>query len=121
MDDITALARANRQFIEAFRVGSWDLLEPIVSPSFRYLDGATGETWELGAYIENLRANPLPDITIDQIVIHVDGDVAAVSARSCSKPGRHSRYLDSYHRSPDGWKCHHACVWPLPEISRSTP
>jgi hypothetical protein len=113
MDEVLALTRANLRFIEAFRVGSWALLEPILSPSFRYLDGATGETWELARYIENLRANPLPHITIDQIVIHIDGDVAAVSARSSAHPGRHSRYLDSYHRSSAGWKCFHACVWPL--------
>jgi hypothetical protein len=113
MDEVLALTRANLQFIEAFRVGSWALLEPLLSPSFRYLDGATGETWELARYIESLRANPLPRITIDQMVIHIDGDVAAVSARSSSQPGRHSRYLDSYHRSTDGWKCFHACVWPL--------
>jgi len=42
MDEVLALTRANLQFIEAFRVGSWALLEPLLSPSFRYLDGATG-------------------------------------------------------------------------------
>jgi len=113
MDEVLALTRANLRFIEAFRVGSWALLEPILSPSFRYLDGATGETWELARYIESLRTNPLPHITIDQVMIHIDGDVAAVSARSSAQPGRHSRYLDSYHRSTEGWKCFHACVWPL--------
>ena len=113
MDEVLALTRANLRFIEAFRVGSWALLEPILSPSFRYLDGATGETWELARYIESLRTNPLPHITIDQVMIHIDGDVAAVSARSSAQPGRHSRYLDSYHRSSGGWKCIHACVWPL--------
>ena len=60
MDEVLALTRANLRFIEAFRVGSWALLEPILSPSFRYLDGATGETWELARYIDNLRANPSP-------------------------------------------------------------
>jgi hypothetical protein len=113
MDEVLALTRANLRFIEAFRVGSWALLEPILSPSFRYLDGATGETWELARYIESLRTNPIPHITIDQVMIHIDGDVAAVSARSSAQPGRHSRYLDSYHRSTEGWKCFHACVWPL--------
>ena len=113
MDDVTALTEANVQFIEAFRLGSWDLLEPILSPSFRYLDGATGELWELGRYIDDVRTHPVPNITVDQVVIHVDGEVATVSARSSSQPGRHNRYLDSYHRSATGWKCFHACVWPL--------
>ena len=34
MDDKQSLSRLNEQFIEAFRQGSWDLLEPILSPSF---------------------------------------------------------------------------------------
>src|SRR5262245_66391208 len=101
MNDVAALTQANLQFIEAFRVGSWPLLEPILSPSSRYLDGATGDTWELGRYIEDLRANQLPHITIDQVMIHVDGNVAAASARSSPQPGRHGRYLDSSHRATD--------------------
>jgi hypothetical protein len=35
MDDVTALTQANLQFIEAFPVGSWALLEPLLSPSSR--------------------------------------------------------------------------------------
>jgi hypothetical protein len=34
MDDSATLTELNRQFIEAFRQGSWELLEPILSPSF---------------------------------------------------------------------------------------
>jgi hypothetical protein len=46
-------------------------------------------------------------------VVHVDGDVAVVSARSSARPGRYSRYVDTYERRPEGWRCVHACVWPL--------
>jgi hypothetical protein len=45
VEDTQVLTRLNLQFIEAFRQGSWELLEPILSPSFSYLDGATGEVW----------------------------------------------------------------------------
>src|SRR5215211_52564 len=57
MDDAQVLTELNLQFIEAFRRGSWELLEPILSPSFRYLDGATGEVWAHGRYVENLRSH----------------------------------------------------------------
>jgi len=109
-DELTEL---NRRFIEACRHGSWETLEPVLSPSFRYLDGATGELWDLPRYIEDLRTNPLPTLGIDQIVVHVDGDAAAVSARSSSRPGHFNRYVDSYHRRGGSWLCFHACVWPL--------
>jgi hypothetical protein len=112
--DTTALTELNLRFIEAFRQGSWELLEPILSPSFAYLDGATGEVWEQERYIENLRSNPSPALAIDQVVVHVDGNTAVVSART-SRPGRHGRYVDTYERREHGWLCVHACVWPLHE------
>jgi hypothetical protein len=52
VDDTEALTKLNLQFIEAFRRGSWELLEPILSPSFSYLDGATGEVWSHERYVE---------------------------------------------------------------------
>lgn len=113
MDDTKALTDHNLRFIEAFRRGSWELLQPILSPSFSYLDGATGEVWTQNRYIEDLRNNPLPTIGIDQTVVHVDGDVAVVSARSFTSPERSNRYVDTYVRREDGWRCTHACVWPL--------
>jgi Domain of unknown function (DUF4440) len=113
MDDKQALEELNLQFIEAFRQGSWELLEPILSDSFSYLDGATGEVWELERYKENLRANPSPTLAIDQVVVHVDGNTAIASART-SRPGRQGRYVDTYERRDGGWVCVHACVWPLP-------
>lgn len=109
MDDEAALRELNEQFIEAFRQGSWELLQPVLSPSFSYLDGRTGEVWPEDRYIENLRSNPVPDLAIDQVVVHVDGDTAIVSART-SRPGR---YVDTYTRRDGQWKCVHACVWPL--------
>jgi len=56
--DVELLTAANTQFIEAFRQGSWSLLQPLLSTSFRYLDGRTGEMWDLARYIENLSTNP---------------------------------------------------------------
>lgn len=113
MNDRDALTERNRSFIEAFRQGSWEILRPVLSPSFRYLDGATGELWDLSRYIEDLRANPAPDLGIDQLVVHVDGDAAVVSARSSSRPGQFNRYVDSYERRNGSWVCYSACVWPL--------
>ena|SRR5215211_761048 len=113
MNDLEALTAANLQFIDAFRNGSWELLEPLLSPFFRYLDGRTGELWDLPRYVADLRNNPQPTIGIDQVVIHVDGTVAAVSARSFTRPGRYNRYVDTYERRGAQWLCFHACVWPL--------
>jgi hypothetical protein len=107
-----ALTELNLRFIEAFRRGSWELLEPILSPSFSYLDGAAGEVWDQERYIEDVRRS-LPTLRIDQVVVHVDGDVAVVSARSFTRPGKFNRYLDTYERQDNGWICVHACVWPL--------
>jgi hypothetical protein len=56
MDDAAQLEQLNEQFIEAFRQGSWELLEPILGPCFSYLDGASGEVWEHERYVDNLRA-----------------------------------------------------------------
>ena len=112
MDDTAALTKLNEQFIEAFRRGSWELLEPILSPGFAYLDGVTGEVWEHERYVESLRSNPSPSLAIDQVVVHLDGDTAIVSART-TRPDRTGRYVDTYARRPEGWRCVHACVWRL--------
>jgi hypothetical protein len=117
MDDTTALTELNTQFIDAFRQGSWELLAPILSPAFRYLDGATGEVWPHRRYVENLEGNPAPTLALDQVVVHVDGNTAVVSARTSRQPGRYSRYVDTYERRDGGWVCVHACVWPLPTSS----
>ena len=66
MEDIEALRQLNIRFIEAFRDGSWTLLQPILSPSFQYLDGATGEPWSQERYVENLEGHPSPSLTFDQ-------------------------------------------------------
>lgn len=50
---------------------------------------------------------------IDQVRIHVAGNVAVVSARSDPVAGRSNRYVDTYERRDHGWLCIHACVWPL--------
>jgi Domain of unknown function (DUF4440) len=115
MEDERALTELNRQFIDAFRQGSWELLQPILSPSFSYLDGSTGEVWSHDRYVENLRNNPSPQLAIDQLTVHVDGNTAVVSARTSRRPGAYSRYLDTYERRDGGWVCVHACVWPSPD------
>jgi hypothetical protein len=113
MDDRQLLEELNEQFIEAFRRGAWEVLEPILAPSFSYLDGASGEVWEHERYVDNLQSNPHSSLALDQVVIHVDGDTAVVSGRTSRQPGRYSRYLDTYERRAEGWRCVHACVWPL--------
>jgi hypothetical protein len=115
VDDVERLADRNLRFIEAWRQGSWPMLEPIVSRSFCYLDGATGEAWNMECYIKELTKHPDSALVIDQVVILVDGDTAVVSARSASptRPGQAHRYIDTYARSGDDWLCIHACVWPL--------
>lgn len=113
MDDLHLLTEQNLRFIEACRQGSWPMLQPILAPSFSYLDGATGDTWDMPRYIKDLNDDPAPDLAIDQVAIHVDGYTAVVSARSRRGPGRTNRYLDTYARHGDTWLCVHACVWPL--------
>ena len=113
MGDADALVALNDRFIEAFRRGSWDLLKPILSPSFAFLDGVTGEVWSRERYVSSLDGNPSPSLTIDQLSIHVDGNTAAVSARTSRGEGRYGRYVDTYERREDTWLCVHACVWRL--------
>lgn len=112
MDDVDSLMRLNDRFIAACRKGSWADLEPVLSERFAYVDGATGERWQMGRYIDDLRSNPSPLLSIDDVVVHVAGDTAGVSARTSNGTGRHNRYLDVYAREADGWKCVQACVWP---------
>jgi len=115
--DIAELTLRNEHFIEACRRGSWEMLQPILAADFRYLDGVTGELWEMPRYIRDLRAHPSPALSIDEIAIHVAGDTATVSARTRTRshPGRQNRYLDTYTRRDGGWVCVHACVWRLPD------
>jgi hypothetical protein len=113
LQDTIQLEELNEQFIEAFRRGSWELLEPILAPTFSYLDGASGEVWEHARYVDSLRSHPAPALELDQVVVHVDGDTAVVSGRTTRGPGNLKRYLDTYERRADGWRCVHACVWPL--------
>jgi hypothetical protein len=113
MDDTSQLEELNEQFIEAFRRGSWELLEPILAPSFSYLDGGSGEVWEHERYVESLRSHAVPALALDEVVIHIGGDTAVVSGRTSRQPGSYRRYLDTYERQANGWRCVHACVWPL--------
>jgi Domain of unknown function (DUF4440) len=112
-NDVDTLTALNEQFIDAFREGSWEQLEPILSPRFQYLDGASGEVWPKEKYIRNLAGHPAPQLEIDEVVVHVDGRIAVVSARTSRGTGRYNRYVDTYERRAAGWLCVHACVWPL--------
>lgn len=116
MDHVKVITELNLQFIDAWRRGSWDLLDPILSPEFTYLDGRTGEVTDRDRYQENVLAGAVPTIGIDQVVVHVDGNVAVVSARSFRGPvpERYTRYIDTYELRGDNWMCVNACLWPLP-------
>lgn len=111
-DDVQTLTSLNERFIEACRQGSWEQLEPLLAPTFRYVDGAIGQQWEHTRYIEDVR-QAQPSLQVDELVIHVCQDTAVVSARSSSRPGRFNRYVDVYQRHDSGWLCVFACVRPL--------
>ena len=49
-DDVAVLTELNEQFIEAVRRGSWEMLAPLLSPGFFFLNGATGEVVEREPY-----------------------------------------------------------------------
>ena len=112
-DDVVQLTALNEAFIDACRLGSWEDLQPVLSDHFRYVDGATGELWDMDRYIADLRANPVPQLGIDQVVVHVAGDTGSASARTSNGSGSHNRYLDVYAREDGRWRCVQACVWPV--------
>ncbi len=116
MDHVKALTELNLQFIDAWRKGAWELLDPILSPGFSYLDGVTGEVTDRAEYREAVLAGATPTIGIDQVAVHVDGEVAVVSARSFRGPDPQAfkRYADTYHLRDGAWTCVHACLWPVP-------
>jgi ketosteroid isomerase-like protein len=115
VDDRAELRVLNERFIAACRAGSWERLRVILDADFGYLDGRTGQMWEEAHYVADLRANPSPSLRFDEVIIHVAGQTATVSARTRSddRPGRANRYLDTYARRDGRWLCVHACVWPL--------
>jgi hypothetical protein len=49
------------------------------SPPFVHLDGATGEVWTQERYIEDLPTAPLPAIEIDQVALHIGGDIVTAA------------------------------------------
>jgi hypothetical protein len=116
MGDMDELERLNDQFIDAFRIGSWERLRPVLADEFAYLDGDTGERWSEEQYIADLEGQAIPDIAFDQLQIHVAGGTAVVSARTTRTtrtPPRYARYVDTYERRGESWLCVHACVWRL--------
>lgn len=113
MDDVKLLARLNLRFVAAWRQGSWLMLEPSLSPSFSYLDGDTGELWDLERYRRELTDNPAPALVVDQVVVLVDGDTSIVSARSRTRMGWANRYLGTYARRGERWLCVQLCSWSL--------
>jgi hypothetical protein len=79
-----------------FGLGSWVLLEPLLSPPFVHLDGATGEGWtSQERYIEDLHTDPIPAIEIDQIAVYIDGDiVTAAFRREARAPAAQPRRIE---------------------------
>jgi uncharacterized protein DUF4440 len=122
VDDVAALIAHNEHFIESWRRGSWECLREILGRDFGYLDGRTGEMWDQNRYVADLRATPVPTLVIDEVVMHVAGNIAAVSARTHSdnRPHRPNRYLDTYEHRDGRWQCVHACVWPRPAPGDAT-
>lgn len=102
----------NDRFIAACAVGSWEMLRQVLSESFGYVDGETGEAWKHERYVASIRNDRSLELTIDQVVIRVASDVACVSARTSNGTGRHNRYVDIYAREDGGWACIQAMVWP---------
>lgn len=109
--DTQALIDLNDRFIDACRQGSWEKLQQVLTPGFSYTNGNTGEVLDIEPYSKLV--TPAPDLVIDQVVVHVDGDAGIVSARSSAMPGTYSRYVDSYRRVDGEWLCYHASVWRL--------
>jgi hypothetical protein len=54
MDDISTLAEHNTRFIQACRQGSWEVLQPLLTRSCSYLDGATGKPSDMERYIKDV-------------------------------------------------------------------
>ena len=96
------LGELDEQFVEAFRRGWWELLQPILASSFSYLDGATGEVWAHERYVNDLRDHSALSLAVDQVVVHIDGNTAVVSGRTSRRPESYRRYLDAYQRHPEG-------------------
>ena len=71
---------------------------PLLARSCSYLNGATGKTCDMERYVKHLKENLALSLTIDQVVIHVDGDTAVVSARAWPRPSQTNRYLETYER-----------------------
>jgi hypothetical protein len=116
VDDIAALTVRNEHVTGACRQGPREQPRHILGSGFRYLGGRTGEAWDQVRYAANLRHNPAPSPAIGQVVIHVAGNTAAVSARTRnnSRLHRHNRYPGTCERRGGHWLCAHGCVWPLP-------
>jgi hypothetical protein len=113
VDDTKSIIGLNNQFIEAFRHGSWDLLAPILSPSFVYLDGNTGDVTDRDTYAKTWTAIRFPSSSSTR-----SWCMSTVTRRSCppvrrSSPVVTSRYVDSYERRDSRWTCSHAYVWRL--------
>jgi ketosteroid isomerase-like protein len=115
VDDDARLIELNRQFIEGFRLGSWSMVDAILSPDFVYLDGVTGEAHDRAAYQASM-TGPLPTLAVDEVGLHRSGDVAVVTGRTTRDGQVFRRYVDTWVRTDGdpGWTCIHGCLWPLP-------
>ena len=112
-DDDRRLTELNFQFIEAWRVGSVELLDEVLDAEFIYLNGATGETADRAAYVARL-TGPNPTIRVDDVRVHVFGDTAVATGRTTRDGTAFMRYVDSWRRRDGRWTCVHGCNWPVP-------
>jgi hypothetical protein len=81
VDDIETLTELNRRFIEAFRRVPGNTF----SRSFRrrsLTERSHGGGVDARAVPGDPQNNPQPALGIDQVVVHVDGDVGVVSNRA---------------------------------------
>ncbi len=115
MDDTQRLLELNEQFIGGFRAGLREQVEPLLAPDFVYLDGVTAERRDRAGYLGTM-TGPSPTLAVDQVVVHVSGDVAVVAGRITRDGTSFRRYVDTWVRRSDdaGWSCVHGCLWPLP-------
>lgn len=112
-DDARTLTELNTRFIDAFRLGSIEMLDSVLDDGFVYLDGATGRIADRAAYRATL-TGPTPTLAVDDVRVHVFGDTAVVTGRTTRDGASFKRYVDTWRRTGDRWTCVHGGLWPVP-------
>lgn len=112
-DDERTLIELNTRFIDAFRVGSIEMLDSVLDDAFIYLDGATGRTADRATYRATL-TGPTPTLAVDDVRVHVFGDTAVATGRTTRDGVSYKRYVDTWRRADGRWTCVHGGLWPVP-------